>query len=91
MEKARLYRGKGGEIMRAAVCRLVEAIATVRLPLTTPLKKALHASLDESLRHPTKEIVQVDAWPLPLARGSVSLGCRANHTHAQPATRPVGC
>lgn len=27
IEKARLYRGKGGEIMRAAACRLLECTA----------------------------------------------------------------
>jgi hypothetical protein len=34
IEKARLYRGRGGEIMRSAVCRLIECISQARLPLT---------------------------------------------------------
>nr|GFA44929.1 tubulin-folding cofactor D [Tanacetum cinerariifolium] len=34
IEKARLYRGKGGEIMRAAVSRFIECISTVNITLT---------------------------------------------------------
>ena len=36
IEKKRLYRGKGGEQMRAAVCRLIECISIARVPLTVP-------------------------------------------------------
>jgi hypothetical protein len=78
VEKARLYRGKGGEIMRAAVCRLVEAVAYVRLPLTTALKKALHASLDESLRHPTKDIVLAAAAALRPFAAAYMTSCTAD-------------
>lgn len=34
MEKARLYRGRGGEIVRSAICRLIECISQVPLPLS---------------------------------------------------------
>ena len=34
IEKARLYRGRGGEIMRSAACRMIECISLARLPLT---------------------------------------------------------
>lgn len=34
IEKRRLYRGRGGEIMRAAVCRLIECISLAKLPLS---------------------------------------------------------
>lgn len=34
LEKLRLYRGRGGEIMRAAVCRYVECISLAQIPLT---------------------------------------------------------
>jgi hypothetical protein len=34
IEKMRLYRGRGGEIMRTAVCRLIECISQARVPLT---------------------------------------------------------
>lgn len=36
IEKARLYRGRGGEIMRAGVCRLIECISLSHL--TLPVK-----------------------------------------------------
>jgi hypothetical protein len=36
IEKKRLYRGKGGELMRAAVCRLIECISISRIPITVP-------------------------------------------------------
>jgi hypothetical protein len=65
VEKARLYRGKGGEVMRAAVCRYVECLAAVRQPLdkgpgpaTGPksLRSSLLNSVEESLKHPTADI-----------------------------------
>ena len=34
IEKARLYRGRGGEIMRSAVCRLIECLSQARVSLT---------------------------------------------------------
>jgi hypothetical protein len=34
IEKARLYRGRGGEIMRSAACRMVECISLADVPLT---------------------------------------------------------
>ena len=34
LEKLRLYRGRGGEIMRAAVCRYIECLSIARIPLT---------------------------------------------------------
>ena len=33
VEKARLYRGRGGEMVRAAACRLIEAVARAGVPL----------------------------------------------------------
>ena len=65
VEKARLYRGKGGEVMRAAVCRYVECLAAVGQPLdkgpgpaTGPksLRSSLLNSVEESLKHPTADI-----------------------------------
>lgn len=34
IEKARLYRGRGGEIMRYAACRMIECISLASVPLT---------------------------------------------------------
>ena len=65
VEKARLYRGKGGETMRAATCRFVECLAMSGQPLdrgpgpaTGPksLRSAILASMEESLRHPSSDV-----------------------------------
>jgi hypothetical protein len=34
IEKARLYRGRGGEIMRSASCRMIECISLANAPMT---------------------------------------------------------
>ena len=34
LEKLRLYRGRGGEIMRSAVCRYIECLSLAKVPLT---------------------------------------------------------
>lgn len=31
IEKARLYRGRGGEIMRSAACRMIECISSTKI------------------------------------------------------------
>lgn len=37
IEKARLYRGRGGEIVRASVCRLIQCIAEAEFSLEPPV------------------------------------------------------
>ncbi|XP_052192957.1 tubulin-folding cofactor D [Diospyros lotus] len=56
IEKARLYRGKGGEIMRAAVSRFIECISTAHVPLPEKVKRSLLDTLNENLRHPNSHI-----------------------------------
>ncbi|KAI5064124.1 hypothetical protein GOP47_0020794 [Adiantum capillus-veneris] len=57
IEKARLYRGKGGEIMRAAVSRFIECEALIQIPLTTNAqKKTILDTISENLRHPNGQI-----------------------------------
>jgi hypothetical protein len=56
LEKARLYRGKGGESVRFAAAKLVAAVAAARLPATPAQRAALLASAEESLRHPAAEV-----------------------------------
>lgn len=34
LEKARLYRGRGGELMRQAACRVVECLALVKVDVS---------------------------------------------------------
>ena len=56
MEKARLYRGRGGEIMRGAACELLRAIAEAKHPLTTRAQLRFLDTIDECLKHPTVAI-----------------------------------
>lgn len=56
IEKARLYRGKGGEIMRSAVSRLIEFTSKVRVRLSVKSQNTLHDSLSENLKHPNSDI-----------------------------------
>ncbi|KAI4356773.1 hypothetical protein L6164_000767 [Bauhinia variegata] len=56
IEKARLYRGKGGEIMRAAVSRFIECISISNVALSGKIKRSLLDTLNENLRHPNSQI-----------------------------------
>lgn len=56
IEKARLYRGKGGEIMRSAVSRFIECISLAHIQLTEKIKRSFLDSLNENLRHPNSQI-----------------------------------
>jgi len=60
IEKLRLYRGKGGEIMRSGVCKLLRSLAISGLVLTTKHIKTYQATLEENLKHPNENI-QIDA------------------------------
>ncbi|CAM9771784.1 unnamed protein product, partial [Phaeothamnion confervicola] len=56
VEAARLYRGRGGELMRAACCRLIECTALAALPLPLKLQLRLLDSVDEGLRQPSADV-----------------------------------
>ncbi|MED6193962.1 hypothetical protein PIB30_024141 [Stylosanthes scabra] len=56
IEKARLYRGKGGEIMRSAVSRFIECISISKVALSEKIKRSLLDTLNENLRHPNSQI-----------------------------------
>jgi tubulin-specific chaperone D len=55
LEKARLYRGRGGEVMRTAACKLAQCIAAA-LPLTAKARARLLDTADECLKHPSEEV-----------------------------------
>lgn len=42
VERERLYRGRGGEIMRAAACRMIECLSLARVPLTVKQQVRAH-------------------------------------------------
>lgn len=56
IEKARLYRGKGGEIMRSAVSRFIACISMATVSLNEKTKRSLMETLNENLRHPNSQI-----------------------------------
>ncbi|KAI9181097.1 hypothetical protein LWI28_011410 [Acer negundo] len=64
IEKARLYRGKGGEMMRSAVSRFIECVSLSHLSLPEKTKRSLLDTLNENLRHPNSQIqnAAVQAW-----------------------------
>ncbi|CAN6460921.1 unnamed protein product [Victoria cruziana] len=52
IEKARLYRGKGGEIMRSAVSRFIECTSLSMISLCDKTKSCLLDIVNENLKHP---------------------------------------
>lgn len=61
IEKNRLYRGRGGEYVRGAVCRLIECLATSGIPLKRSLVTRLQDTLDDCLKHPHDTIQEAAA------------------------------
>ena len=55
-EKARAYRGRGGELVRAAVCRLIECMCLAGHPLSRRAALRLLETLEECLKHPYDSI-----------------------------------
>eukprot|EP00887_Chlorella_sp_A99_P001994 scaffold18.g1994.t1 len=51
VEAAKLARGKGGEVMRSAICRLIETSACVDLPLSSEQQACMWRQLCDNLRH----------------------------------------
>lgn len=56
IEKARLYRGKGGEIMRAAVSRFIQCLSLSKVSLNDKTKRSFLDTLNENLKHPNAQI-----------------------------------
>lgn len=56
INKNRLFRGKGGEQIREAVCGLIESIAMSKVPMATKQQVTYVESLNEHLRQPHEGI-----------------------------------
>lgn len=56
IEKDRLYKGKGGEIMRGGVCHLIYAISRAQIPIDEQLNTVLFKTMLENFKHPNQEI-----------------------------------
>lgn len=60
-ERARAYRGRGGQMVRGAACRLIEVQCLARHSMSTRAGLRLLATADECLRHPHEDIQQAAA------------------------------
>lgn len=56
IEKKRLYRGKGGQIIRIAVCRYLECLSKSRIPLLCPQILKAQETLNECIYHNAPEV-----------------------------------
>lgn len=56
IEKARLYRGKGGEIMRSSVSQFIQRTSCANIHISDKIKKGLFNTLNENLKHPNPQI-----------------------------------
>lgn len=57
VDKARLYRGKGGEVMRGGVCHLIRAMAIAQVKISSAGERMyLFEQLLENFKHPNPEI-----------------------------------
>jgi hypothetical protein len=54
IDKARLYRGRGAELLRSASCLLLEHVARAGLRVAVKTQVALTDVLNENLRHPNE-------------------------------------
>ena len=54
--RLRLYRGRGGEILREAACLLIELIARSNLEISTKTQKELVEMLNENVKQPHENI-----------------------------------
>ena len=56
IEKQRLYKGKGGEIMRGGVCHLINSLSQAKLDFSQEQLFQFFDTLKENLKHPNQEI-----------------------------------
>ena len=56
IEKKRFYRGKGGQMMRSAVCRFIQCVSLAEMKLSNKAKRRFVDTLLDCLRHPIVEI-----------------------------------
>jgi len=56
VEKERLYRGVGGEIMREGVCHLIFSLSTAKVQMDNGMSQQLFKNLLENFKHPKQEI-----------------------------------
>lgn len=60
IEEQKLYKGKGGEIIRAGVCHLIHSLSQARIQFNQTELKQFFETLKENLRHPNS-LIQEEA------------------------------
>jgi hypothetical protein len=70
IEKRRLYRGRGGELMRSAVCRLVECISRAQISMTIQDQVKLLDAVDACISHPAEPIQSSACFALEWLMGT---------------------
>lgn len=73
IEKQRLYRGKGGEIMRSGVSKLLRSMSISNIEMGPKHIKLFHSVMEENFKHPN-ESIQSDA------KGALKEFSKAYHT-----------
>ncbi len=58
IEQQKLYKGKGGEIVRGAVCHLINCLCQAEIKFTEQQMIELFGTLKENLKHPNIDIQQ---------------------------------
>mmetsp|Transcript_1258 Transcript_1258/g.3080 ORF Transcript_1258/g.3080 Transcript_1258/m.3080 type:complete len:1481 (+) Transcript_1258:335-4777(+) len=56
IEKGRWYRGRGGEWIRVAACKLIESMARASHQMSSRAQIRLLESIEESMKHPKDEV-----------------------------------
>eukprot|EP00981_Chlorochromonas_danica_P003319 scaffold644_cov168-Ochromonas_danica.AAC.11 len=56
VDKLRLFRGKGGELVREAVCNVIESLSRSRMKISQKTQVALVEFLNEQLRQPHEQV-----------------------------------
>ncbi|EGR30268.1 tubulin-specific chaperone d, putative [Ichthyophthirius multifiliis] len=79
IEKNRLFRGKGGEFMRVAVCRLIEGISIAKLEIKQNHAKRYLDTLDECLKSFLENIQICASKSLKIFSGQYSQVSKKEH------------
>ena len=71
----KLSTGKGGEVMRSAICRFIQTLSQTKIPLSRDQIDVIYLQLRENLRHPSDAIQNLAAAALS-AFVDVHMSCK---------------
>lgn len=61
LDKARMFRGRGSEVLRASSCALIESIARAQLSMVSKTQVVLLEFLNENLKYPHEKVQRAAA------------------------------